>query len=336
MKQQVEILATSHGQALDDTAKLIELAGRTCYQSQEKITEDSADRFIRMIVKRGHLSVLEHSWFNFLVCSSDTSHQESTKEQLRILMANGLIQLSQLSNSSWIIGGNARMFYDAISADKGSSAVLAKIKDILANKMPTVFSELPNTEPNPKSFFKVILITKDEVDWFLLSEKRKHWWAMVRFKGCSRAFTHQLVRHRLMAISQESQRYCDESGFYESGYYVTPPAIEQAGLGDWYRERMRRADSDHQKLQAMMKEMGQSRIREDARFLLPNAVCSEIVISCPLKEWQWIFNMRCDSHAQWEIRNAAMEVLRQFQAIFPGCFDDFKIAHDGQSAEWIR
>ncbi|MEK7482404.1 MAG: FAD-dependent thymidylate synthase, partial [Patescibacteria group bacterium] len=51
----------------------------------------------------------------------------------------------------------------------------------------------------------------------------EHGYATFRIKGGSRAFTHQLVRHRLMAISQQSQRYCNEDDFK----VIIPPAIEK-------------------------------------------------------------------------------------------------------------
>ncbi|MFA4871971.1 MAG: FAD-dependent thymidylate synthase, partial [Patescibacteria group bacterium] len=158
--------------------------------------------------------------------------------------------------------------------------------------------------------------------------KLMHWFACARITGGSRAFTHQLVRHRRMAASQESQRYCDETGIYENDYYVIPPSIEEAGLGDYYMEKIKLIDSWYRELQRIIKEAGTGRANEDARFLLPNACCAEIVISCNLQEWRQIFKMRTDSHAQWEIRNGMIQILRQFQELFPGCFDDFKIVNE--------
>ncbi|OGM91145.1 thymidylate synthase, flavin-dependent [Candidatus Wolfebacteria bacterium RIFCSPLOWO2_01_FULL_38_11] len=165
----------------------------------------------------------------------------------------------------------------------------------------------------------------------------EHSWVAVRFTGCSRAFTHQLVRHRLMAISQESQRYCDEKGFYKNDYFVIPPSIEESGLSDWYCDKLKQIDDWYQELQVKLKEAikaGKTRgkVNEDARFILPNAVCSEIVISCNFREWRHIFKMRTDIYAQWEIRYVMVDLLRQFQKLFPVVFDDFEISDDGRSA----
>jgi thymidylate synthase (FAD) len=179
-------------------------------------------------------------------------------------------------------------------------------------------------------------------------DQLKHYWACVRFKGCSSAFTHQLVRHRLIAISQESQRYCDEKGFFENDYFVIPKSIREAAsyivfpyrkvsLNEWYTEQLQEIDEKYRKLQqylgeAKAQKLTTGKVNEDARFLLPNAVCSEMVISCSLEEWHHIFKMRCDIHAQWEIREAMMELLVKFQKFFPRLFDDFVISEDKESA----
>lgn len=56
--------------------KLIERAGRTCYKSEDKITEDSADKFVRMIIDRGHDSVLEHQCISVrFICDRGVSHE---------------------------------------------------------------------------------------------------------------------------------------------------------------------------------------------------------------------------------------------------------------------
>lgn len=60
----------------DDIMKRIELAGRTCYKSEDRVTEDSADRFIRSIIKRGHESVLEHEKVSVrFICDRGVSHE---------------------------------------------------------------------------------------------------------------------------------------------------------------------------------------------------------------------------------------------------------------------
>jgi len=142
----------------------------------------------------------------------------------------------------------------------------------------------------------------------------EHAYATFRINGCSRAMTHQLVRHRLMAISQQSQRYVKENQFD----YVVPPAIIEKGIVAvaTYRRQM----SDIQGMYNHWKEQGVK--NEDARFVLPNACQSEIVISANFREFRHIFEVRCTKHAQWEIRAAAKEMLNVLNDVAPSVFED--------------
>lgn len=148
----------------------------------------------------------------------------------------------------------------------------------------------------------------------------EHAYATVRYNGVSRALTHQLVRHRLMAISQQSQRYVNESQFE----YVTPTCIAENVLWKKY------FDDDMATIQKMYdKYKGLGVKNEDARFVLPNACCSEIVVSANFREWRHIFSVRCDKHAQWEIRGAMMATLNALNAYAPSVFEDLMIKFAG-------
>lgn len=141
----------------------------------------------------------------------------------------------------------------------------------------------------------------------------EHAYATFRINGVSRAMTHQLVRHRLCAFSQQSQRYVKEDQFD----FVYPPAV---------LEMQKRVEffEDMQSIQAMYnKWKGYGLRNEDARFVLPNACCSEIVISANFREWRHIFEVRCDSHAQWEIRKAMLTCLMYLNKEAPNVFFDY-------------
>jgi len=129
----------------------------------------------------------------------------------------------------------------------------------------------------------------------------EHASATFRITGVSRSFTHQLVRHRLCAFSQRSQRYVNEKSFA----FVEPESIrEKTEAHRLFEEFMADAKNAYCKLQ----ELGIK--NEDARFVLPNAVQSEIVLSANFRELRHIFCVRCDRHAQWEIREVALQMLR--------------------------
>jgi thymidylate synthase (FAD) len=139
----------------------------------------------------------------------------------------------------------------------------------------------------------------------------EHAYATFRISDCSRAMTHQLVRHRLMAVSQKSQRYVSEKNFE----YVIPPSVPQ--------ERIEEFRKDMETIRLMYKKWKDFGLRnEDARFVLPNACTTEIVISANFREFRHIFKVRCTPHAQWEIREACRRMLDELHKQAPHVFDD--------------
>jgi len=127
-----------------------------------------------------------------------------------------------------------------------------------------------------------------------------------RVGGVSRALTHQLVRHRLASYSQRSQRYVKET----EPSFVTPPSCDGLSIANSIFEETMinawRAYNDLLKLGVK---------GEDARFVLPNACCSEIIITMNFRELRHFFKLRTSKHAQWEIRNMAKEMWNQVMKI---------------------
>jgi thymidylate synthase (FAD) len=129
--------------------------------------------------------------------------------------------------------------------------------------------------------------------------------------GVSRALTHQLVRHRIASYSQRSQRYVKET----EPNYVMPPSIEKI-IGVDYNDFMK-------KIWEYYNELLKAGIKgEDARFVLPNACCSEIAITMNFRELRHFFKLRTSKHSQWEIRVMAMQMLGLMMTIAPNIFND--------------
>lgn len=121
----------------------------------------------------------------------------------------------------------------------------------------------------------------------------EHASATFLIKNISRAATHQLVRHRLCSYTQRSQRYVKEAGFT----YIVPPSIEgneEARL--LYEETMQYL----QRLYSFLLTLGIP--KEDARFILPNACASQIVVTANFRQWRHMIELRGAASAQWEIR----------------------------------
>ena len=154
-------------------------------------------------------------------------------------------------------------------------------------------------------------------------------------EGISRACSHQLVRHRIASYSQKSQRYVNENGFE----FITPPSIQEIPEA---KEEFDRVIDDIQKSYEKIAEIlteknkaefiaagidektAASKARklanEDARFLLPNACETKIIVTMNVRSLFNFFEHRCCNRAQWEIRAVANEMLRLCIEAAPALF----------------
>ena len=187
--------------------EMIEAAGRTCYKSGDKIDRGTAEKFVRKIIKRGHLSVIEHAYMS------------------------------------------------------------------------------------------------------------------VRFI-CDRGVTHEIVRHRLCAYSQESTRYCN----YKGGVtFVIPPWVDikegeytVGGITGIWGISMSFAEEWY----ISLLNLGWS--PQQARSVLPNSLKTEIVMTANLREWIHIFKLRTSRTAHPQMRELMIPLLKEVKTIIPVIFDDIK------------
>ncbi len=132
--------------------------------------------------------------------------------------------------------------------------------------------------------------------------------------GVSRALTHQLVRHRLASFNQQSQRYVR---FTDDLNVVKPPTVQsQEETNCIFDEAIDAVvDAYHKLLEAGIPA-------EDARYLLPNAAETKIVITMNIRELLHFFSLRCCNRAQWEIRELAHRMLELVRPTAPFIFMD--------------
>lgn len=136
--------------------------------------------------------------------------------------------------------------------------------------------------------------------------------------GVSRALTHQLVRHRLASYSQQSQRYVDADDFR----YIVPPSIECDNEAvELYEKCMQDIAECYSRLKFLIgKNKKSSGIKEDARFVLPQATETKIVFTMNCRTLLNFFEIRCCRRAQWEIRKMAWAMLKLCQNEMPYVF----------------
>ena len=143
-------------------------------------------------------------------------------------------------------------------------------------------------------------------------------------EGVSRALLAQITRHRIASFSVKSQRYV--SATKEDGNtfnYIIPPAIEELGKEavDKYNNQMATIQEWYTEWQVALGNKGESS-NEDARFILPNASETKMVITMNARELLHFFNLRCCNRAQWEIREVAWQMLKEVSEIAPNIFKD--------------
>lgn len=139
-------------------------------------------------------------------------------------------------------------------------------------------------------------------------------------EGVSRVLLAQLTRHRIASFSVQSQRYVS----YASGFgYIVPPAIEHLGSEAVaeYEDQMEQMQRWYEGWQKKLGDAGE-KSNEDARFVLPNACETRILLTMNARELRHFFALRMCSRAQWEIRQMANTMFEQCVKVAPAMFGD--------------
>lgn len=148
-------------------------------------------------------------------------------------------------------------------------------------------------------------------------------------EGISRACSHQLVRHRLASYSQQSQRYVSEHRAQNTEHrvqtfdYIIPLSIaEDDKAKEIFENSMIEAQKAYDLLITKLNEKGVKgeSANQDARFVLPNAAETKIIITMNARELLHFFRQRCCNRAQWEIRQMAEAMLGIVKKIAPIIF----------------
>lgn len=154
-------------------------------------------------------------------------------------------------------------------------------------------------------------------------------------EGVSRTLTHQLVRHRIASYSQQSQRYVRLSQFE----YILPPSVEKnenakqlfiKAMEDdqkYYDEISGLLYNDHYNRyieqglnEKEAKRKAEKESIEDARYIFPNACETKIVFTMNTRTLLNFFRLRCCNRAQWEIRELAVQMLKEVKKVYPVLF----------------
>mgnify|MGYP000847711004 CR=1 FL=1 len=166
----------------------------------------------------------------------------------------------------------------------------------------------------------------------------EHYSISVRFI-VDRGVTHELVRHRLCAYSQESTRYCNYSDdqFGNNVTYIIPPWVD-IPEGEYYfnePSNIQVIESDYLWFEACLEseEFYNSLLKtgwspQQARAVLPNSLKTEIVTTANLREWRHIFGMRAVGIAgkpHPQMLEIMVPLLKEFKEKIPVIYDDLEV-----------
>ncbi len=139
-------------------------------------------------------------------------------------------------------------------------------------------------------------------------------------EGVSRVLLAQITRHRLASFSVQSQRYVS----YETGFgYVIPPKISELGEDAvrMYETQMQTMQDWYCQSQEMLGKNGEG-TNEDARFVLPGACETRMLVTMNTRELRHFFSLRMCNRAQWEIRELASRMHAACMEVAPALFRD--------------
>lgn len=322
-----------------ETNKLIQIAGTTCYQARET-TKKTPEEFIKMLYTRGHLSVLEHSWFCYGIYPE--KRDNIARIGYKLYKANNLFSITEAKEGYLIVSGNSRMFYEAFDKyRKQPDYLLTKIFADLNRKNPELFSSpifydisiaILYGNEIPVDFFGKI---SDNPAIKTAEERLAHTAMCVEFNNHCRGFTHEHVRHRLASFSQESTRYVDyakgDVNLDEFQMQFILPYNDKFDFSkkieficDGKAHIMSPVEFTNM-IEAFYRALRKAGLKsEEARQWLPIGLKSQIVTTANLKEWRHWFYMRARESAHSEIKWTALNFLRICKVRWPDLFDDFE------------
>jgi thymidylate synthase (FAD) len=137
-------------------------------------------------------------------------------------------------------------------------------------------------------------------------------------EGISRACSHQLVRHRMASFSQQSQRYVNVSKEQYFSWVMPKTIATNASVEthDWFICLMDEIDRLYRWL------VKEGIPEEDARYILPNACTTNLLVTMNARELRHFFSLRCCERAQWEIKELAERMLALVREVAPTLFKD--------------
>lgn len=284
--------------------RAIERIGRLCYKSEDKVTEDSAIKFVTAMYKSNHHAMLEH--YHVMLSMSATTYTDfvsvisNADEYMHTNLRKYLnMTYRELTPSVTLcyVSSSFRGFIDVLKVI-GCTGVGHALGSTLNNLFPELFPDY-SFDPEIDERFSINIIPWDvfkgeiqDEEWFSDAEKdkilSKHIPITAIFR-CDRGVSHELVRHRPASFAQESTRYCNYSNdkFNHSVTFIKPCFFEP---GTYQYDAWSYACTESEKIYFTLLDLGAK--PQEARSVLVNSVKTEIALTATEEEWQHIINLR--------------------------------------------
>jgi len=251
----------------ESSIRFIEMAGRTCYKSEDKITPDSTEKFVRKLITAGHLAMVEHS--NFVI----RMHQPIiiVPNLIAVIEATVGKYLNVIQDADYIyIGGSLTAWYqrgNIVGWDDSIFRVFAREYDDL---------------------FDIVMLTPVNTPWQVCPHDEIPP-SLHRYSAkfiCDRGVSHELVRHRPCSFAQESTRYVNYAG--KEMEFIRPD-----GFAEWSEENQIRFMIACSEAEAAYNGLLLKGLTPQvARAVLPNALKTELVVTADAAEWNHIRKLR--------------------------------------------
>lgn len=306
----VEIMRTGLETEATTPEEFIEKVGRTCYKSEDKITSDSAAKFVGNLIKRGHEAMIEH--WNLIFKTDPCTYENLEMTWLMLLHNGGIPTEARLrpylrftdcegpdGKSRCIISGNMRAWRDFVKACvDGLKFVPTPLHGFIHN-YPLFFPEFQ--EYVDVRYLNDFLIPIYTYDLIGDAEIGAHMNVTVKFT-CDRGVSHELVRHRVASFAQESTRYCNYSDdkFGNEITVIRPSwCAEGSDIYDTWRWGCASAEGDYFAL------LDDGATPQEARSVLPNSLKTEVIVTMNMNDWDHFFSLRCAPTAHPDMQEVA-------------------------------
>lgn len=285
--------------------KAIERAGRTCYKSEDKITEDSAKGFVDRMIKSGHGSMLEHGTVYLLY--SANCYSRSDLEFINKYISNPYSKVICMGSDDDLVEQTDKNIY---SGDIWGTGVYGN----------TVYAITTN--------YRALIENNWLNDLEYLCEPTEYHVKRITVRFvCDRGVSHEFVRHRVFSFAQESTRYCNYSSnkFNNELTFIMPPQFPEStwqqqeafmqvckASEDYYIALLGKWDDRKEDKRFKTGFKDNPWKPQEARAVLPNSLKTELVMTGFVSDWKHFFELRCAPNAHPSARELAIPLSEEF------------------------